>query len=168
MSRGSVSAPVAAADGLVPVSYSSILIQRDWSDGDEADPPAVDPPDGDGVTAGLDGLCIGSAASHHEASVRLERWEGEPPRLPTPGTDWQASWQTVMPVSAAGTFRAWEVTGGPVEDWGLDLPKAGPWAVRVYSAGSAALREAVRFEPHEQVPYPVGVEKYLVQFWPAG
>lgn len=141
---GDSAALVAVAEGLVPVSYSMVSILRDTADLDDPDLPSpeAEVPDDDQMLAGEDWIAFASTTSNHQAAVRIEHWASEPATLPVDSGDgWELTWDATLTMSAPGTLRAWEMTGGPA-NWFLDLPAAGPYAVRAYSGGRAAVAQA--------------------------
>lgn len=157
-----------STEGLVPVSYSMIQFVRDVDNADEDSelPETEAPGDGEAVF-GLDWMAVSSAASNHAAAIRMELWDQEPKaRHVEFRGEWEELWEGSLSLSAPGVLRAWEVTGGPA-DWYLELPGSGPYDVRIYSGGRAAVQEACVFNEDEVVPYPDGIERYLVQLWMA-
>jgi hypothetical protein len=104
-------------------------------------------------------LDIYSGGHTHTAAVTVEVWDGQPPEQDPSGWDEQAE-------------APFESTSGEVAVWSMDLGRAddvitladsgGSWRVRVSCAGRG---EAAALS--EQEGTGEGVEKYLVQFWPA-
>jgi hypothetical protein len=104
-------------------------------------------------------LDIYSGGHTHTAAVTVEVWDGQPPEQDPSEWDEQAE-------------APFESTSGEVAVWSMDLGRAddvitladsgGSWRVRVSCAGR---REAAALS--EQEGTGEGVEKYLVQFWPA-
>ncbi|WP_128431660.1 hypothetical protein [Streptomyces cyaneus] len=104
-------------------------------------------------------LDIYSAGHTHTASVAVEVWDGQPPAQDPAQWDEQAE-------------AAFESISGEVAVWSMDLGRAddvitladsgGSWRVRVSCTGRD---EAAALSEGEGTGH--GVEKYLVQFWPA-
>ncbi|MFF0202717.1 hypothetical protein [Streptomyces sp. NPDC005017] len=98
-----------------------------------------------------------SAGHTHEATLVFEVWTGEP--LPDGSERWEAQGEAAIhSTSGALTVETMSgVGGGRLE---LGAAKA-TWKVRAYCSGRA---EVARRAP---VEVPEGVERYLVQCWPA-
>ncbi|WP_432068659.1 hypothetical protein [Streptomyces sp. C10-9-1] len=103
-------------------------------------------------------LDFGSAGHTHGATLTAEVWTGEPP---VNGAEtWEVQGEAEI-FSTTGDLSLETMSGvgeGRVE---LGRPNA-LWKVRAYCAGRA---EVARLAA---VDVPEGVERYLVQFWPAG
>ncbi|MFF3950792.1 hypothetical protein ACFYYN_39240 [Streptomyces sp. NPDC001902] len=110
------------------------------------------------LTARPGRLDIESGGHTHTAHLRAEVFDAEPPadtREP-----WEASGQAPL-FSQSGELRIWGVAGGPMEE-SLELGATDTqWQVRVYCSGRAEVGRLAQLE------VPKGVERYLVQFWPA-
>jgi hypothetical protein len=110
------------------------------------------------VTAHPGRLDIESGGHTHTARLIAEVFGSEPP------ADSRDAWEATDDASLfshSGELRIWAVAGGPVEDR-LVLGAADTrWRVRVHCAGRARVARLA------QLGVPKGVERYLVQFWPA-
>ncbi|MEO3978053.1 hypothetical protein [Streptomyces sp. CAU 1734] len=98
-----------------------------------------------------------SAGHTHEAVMRVEVWDGEPPRG---GEVWDETGEAEL-VSSGGGLAVWGVTG-PIEETVALGEESARWRVRVCCAGRARVAELAA------VDVPEGVERWLVQFWPYG
>jgi hypothetical protein len=127
-------------------------------------------PDGVPVLGGTDGRFVGCApdviviisASDllHEAAVRLESWDGEPP---APDGEWDDAQSGRLPVSedSVAVQALWEVD---LSDR-LALTAVGWHHVRVHTGGRAGLRAwDEQWDGGDDVP--VGLERFVVQLWP--
>jgi hypothetical protein len=107
----------------------------------------------DAVTAIPNRVDFRSAASDHEAAVRLEATPREPP-------EWPDSEEVDVPLSS-GRVRLWTVTMGPSEQV---FPVGGPGTYRLRVA-CRGRDEALALSVSGR-PIPDGTERYLLQFWP--
>ncbi|MYW21707.1 hypothetical protein GT039_40605 [Streptomyces sp. SID2955] len=104
-------------------------------------------------------LDITSAGHTHTASLTVEVWDG-----PAPVQD-GAAWEEQAEVdfeSVSGQVAVWSMSLGRLDDLITLAQSGGSWHVRVSSAGRAAVKALA--ESEERIK---GVERYLVQFWPA-
>ncbi|MGV9499418.1 hypothetical protein [Streptomyces sp. XY006] len=104
-------------------------------------------------------LDIYSGGHTHTAAVSVEVWDGEPPAQDASLWDEQAEADFE---SASGEVALWSMGSGRADDVITLADSGGSWRVRVSCAGR---REAAALS--EQEGTGEGVEKYLVQFWPA-
>ncbi|MFD5952005.1 hypothetical protein ACFWAZ_39045 [Streptomyces collinus] len=104
-------------------------------------------------------LDIFSAGHTHTAAVTVEMWDREPPERNSSRWDEQAEADFE---STSGEVAVWSMSLGRAEDVILLADSGGSWRVRVSCAGRS---EAAALS--EQEGTGEGVEKYLVQFWPA-
>ncbi|MFJ4952986.1 hypothetical protein [Streptomyces sp. NPDC088760] len=105
-------------------------------------------------------LDITSAGHTHTASLTVEVWDG-----PAPVQD-AAAWEEQAEAafeSVSGQVAVWSMSLGRLDDLITLADSGGLWRVRVSSAGRAEVRALA--ESEESIK---GVERYLVQFWPAG
>ncbi|WP_055564731.1 hypothetical protein [Streptomyces atriruber] len=102
---------------------------------------------------------VGSAGNTHTAAVTVQVWGGAPPVEDSAG--WDAQGEAGF-ASVSGDVAVWTPSLGRTDDL-VELGGKGAWRVRVHGAGRAAV--AALRESEEPV---VGVERYLVQFFPAG
>ncbi|MFF1378709.1 hypothetical protein [Streptomyces sp. NPDC058308] len=100
-----------------------------------------------------------SAGNTHTAAVTVQVWGETPPA--EDGSAWDAQGEAGFE-SLSGDVAVWTPALGRTDDL-VELGRKGPWRVRVHSAGRAAVA-ALR---ESELPV-VGVERYLVQFFPAG
>ncbi|MFF3334110.1 hypothetical protein ACFYWX_31925 [Streptomyces sp. NPDC002888] len=103
-------------------------------------------------------LDIYSAGHTHTASVDVEVWNGQPPAQDRAAWDEQAEADFE---SASGEVAVWSMSLGRTEEV-FALGSPGLWRVRVSCAGRT---EAAALS--EEDGTGVGVERYLVQCWPA-
>ncbi|MFE2376052.1 hypothetical protein [Streptomyces sp. NPDC059398] len=110
----------------------------------------------DFVSASPGRIDVRSAGHTHTADLIVEVWDN----CPTLSLGWDISSEFEVSYQS-GKVRVWAVAGGPMP-YILDLA-AEPlvWSARMYAAG----RDEVARRAQEGVPH--GVEKYLVQLWPA-
>ncbi|GAA2644174.1 hypothetical protein GCM10010307_48290 [Streptomyces vastus] len=104
-------------------------------------------------------LDIESAGHTHTAALTAEVWDAEPP-----AADGRGAWEERAEARLhcpSGELALWGVATGPM-DASVHLSDTdGMWQVRVYCEGR---REVQRLA---QEGVPEGIERYLVQFWPA-
>jgi hypothetical protein len=111
------------------------------------------------LTAHEGRLDIESAGHTHTAALTAEAWDSEPPAADGRG-DWEERAEVRLHCPS-GELALWGVATGPM-DTSVHLSDTdGMWQVRVYCEGR---REVQRLA---QEGVPEGVERYLVQFWPA-
>ncbi|MGW0886191.1 hypothetical protein [Streptomyces sp. NPDC002671] len=103
-------------------------------------------------------LDFGSAGHTHDAALTVEVWSGEPPM--DAGGSWEAQGAAEI-FSTTGILSVETMSG--VGDDRVELGRPDTlWKVRAYCSGRT---EVARLAA---VDVPEGVERYLVQFWPAG
>jgi hypothetical protein len=129
---------------------------------DDADLPVPFPDDfarGAFLNAFPGRLDIYSAGHTHTASVTVQVWDGPPPEEDSSTWDEQdeADFE-----STSGEVAVWSKGLGRAEDAIRLGESGGSWRVRVSCTGR---REAAALSAQEGTGH--GVEKYLVQFWPA-
>ncbi|GAA2656781.1 hypothetical protein [Streptomyces vastus] len=133
-----------------------------FQESDDGDLPVPFPDDfADGVflNAFPGRLDIYSAGHTHTASVTVEVWDGEPPVQDPSRWDEQAEADFE---STSGEVAVWSMGLGRADDAIALADAGGSWRVRVSCTGRS---EAAALS--EQEGTGEGVEKYLVQFWPA-
>ncbi|MEI5100885.1 hypothetical protein RB200_23085 [Streptomyces sp. PmtG] len=132
-------------------------IQDSW----DAELP-VDYPDGlntDVFVNVLPGRVDVSSAGHiHTAAVIVQVWDGLPPI--EDHSVWDARDEAGFD-SMSGDVAVWTPTLGRTDDEVIELGRKGTWRVRVHCAGRAEV--AALRESDESI---VGVERFLVQFFP--
>ncbi|HEY0498489.1 MAG TPA: hypothetical protein VGD48_22305 [Kutzneria sp.] len=146
---------MSSVDTSVEVEFHQFLVQD--HDGPDA-AVAVEPmPWEDNiVVGGVGGLRIYSSATDHSPSVRLELWdERAPDGLP----GWQFGGEARFSV-VGQRLRMWSLMGVHVDE-DLLLPAVGDYAAVVYQQG----REAA--ERLEEATFVSGVERWVIQIWPA-
>ncbi|MFF7258675.1 hypothetical protein ACFZCL_00050 [Streptomyces sp. NPDC008159] len=139
------------------VEYHGFAFQES-DDGDLPVPFPDDFEDGVFLNAFPGRLDFYSAGHTHTASVTVEVWDGEPPAQDPSQWDEQAE---AGFESTSGEVAVWST--GRADDVITLSEVGGSWRVRASCTGreqAAALSE--------QEGVGEGVEKYLVQFWPAG
>ncbi|WP_234342684.1 hypothetical protein [Streptomyces sp. NRRL B-3648] len=105
-------------------------------------------------------LDITSAGHTHTASLAVEVWDGLAPVQDTVAWEEQAEADFE---SVSGQVAVWSMSLGRLDDVITLADSGGSWRVRVSSAGRAEVKALAESEEHIK-----GVERYLVQFWPAG
>lgn len=100
-----------------------------------------------------------SAGHTHTAAVTVQVWDGSPPA--EDDSAWDAQGEVGFE-SVSGDVAVWTPSLGRTDDL-IALGAKGSWRVRVCCAGRAEVAEMR--ESEESI---VGVERYLVQFFPAG
>jgi hypothetical protein len=103
-------------------------------------------------------LDIYSAGHTHTAAVDVEVWDARPPAQDRAAWDEQAEADFE---SSSGEVAVWSMSLGRTEEV-FALGSPGPWRVRVSCAGRAEAASLSEGEGSGE-----GVERYLVQFWPA-
>ncbi|MFD3579561.1 hypothetical protein [Streptomyces sp. NPDC058644] len=136
----------------------TFTFQESW----DAELP-VEYPDGINVAAFVNTfpgrVDVTSAGHFHTAEVKVQVW-GEPP----PSEDvtaWDVQDEAEFE-SLSGDVAVWTPTLGRTDEL-IGLGREGWWRVRVHCAGRAEV--AALRDSGEPV---VGIERYLVQFFPAG
>ncbi|WP_053674002.1 hypothetical protein [Streptomyces sp. NRRL B-1140] len=104
-------------------------------------------------------LDIFSGGHTHTAAVTVEVWDGQPPEQDPSLWDEQAETDFE---STSGEVAVWSMSLGRADEVITLADSGGSWRVRVSCAGRS---EAQALSEHEGTGE--GVEKYLVQFWPA-
>jgi len=145
-----------AVETTVPPDDSQIFVVA----GEPDEVPVLSGTDGRFVGCAPDVIVITSESQLlHEAAVRLESWDEEPP---APDGDWDDVQTGRLSVSEDSI-----AVGGP---WESDISDRLPlgtdgWhRVRVYTGGRAALRAwDAQWDGGEA---PVGLERFVVQLWP--
>ncbi|MFD5305113.1 hypothetical protein ACFVOO_32380 [Streptomyces rochei] len=130
-----------------------------WAeDADEADPGESPDPVEEGLLLSADRhLCIGTGGHTHQAAFVTEVWDEEPPQADVGA--WEGSADAEW-YCRSGEVMLWSY-GGPSEP-AIELGRSDTWwRVRVRVAGRRRVRELAQQE------VPVGVERFLLQFWPA-
>ena len=114
-------------------------------------------PPGDGWLAVVDNeVMVRSPLAYHTAGVAVEAWDAEP----VIGTEWEAV-QDARLRCASGMIDINPLIEGE-DTVSIDVGGPGVYGIRVAVTGRAAL---IALGPHPE-DEPVGVEHYLVQFWP--
>ncbi|MEU0382217.1 hypothetical protein ABZ093_33730 [Streptomyces cyaneofuscatus] len=117
--------------------------------------------EGSGFLAEKEGRLDFTSAGHtHTATLTAEVWDGKPLEAET-GDAWDEAAEGTITCSS-GDLAVWAVAGGPMPIYVHLSDHSGQWSVRARCRG----RDEVRLLAREGVPE--GVERYLVQFWPAG
>ncbi|MEV0445566.1 hypothetical protein AB0I84_12200 [Streptomyces spectabilis] len=101
---------------------------------------------------------ISSAGHIHTVEVMAQVWDGSPPAEEASAWDVQDEAEFE---SLSGDVAVWTPTMGRTDDL-IELGSKGSWRVRVHCTGRAEV--ASLRDSEEDV---VGVERYLVQFFPA-
>ncbi|MFJ1602319.1 hypothetical protein ACIOHS_02930 [Streptomyces sp. NPDC088253] len=104
-------------------------------------------------------LDITSGGHTHTAAVSVEVWDGPPPQQNR--ADWDETAEAEFE-STSGQVAVWSMHTGRMDDLITLADSGGTWHVRVNCAGRA---EAAALSEGEGTGH--GVERYLVQFWPA-
>ncbi|MFJ3222094.1 hypothetical protein ACIPJS_01820 [Streptomyces sp. NPDC086783] len=130
---------------------------------DDADLPVPFPDDfhRDGFVGTHPGrLDIGSGGHTHTPTVEVEVWDAAPPPQDPAGWDEQAEADFE---STSGQVAVWSMYVGRMDDVITLADSGGSWRVRIGCTGRAA---AAALSEGEGTGF--GVERYLLQFWPAG
>jgi hypothetical protein len=147
---------LAAVETTVPPDDAQIFVVAGAPD----EVPVLGGTDGRFVGCGPDVIVITSESQLlHEAAVRLESWDEEPP---APGGDWDDVQSGRLSVSedSIAVGGLWE---SDISDR-LPLRTDGWHHVRVYTGGRAALRAwDAQWDGGDA---PVGLERFVVQLWP--
>lgn len=101
---------------------------------------------------------IESGGHTHTASLAAEVWDSEPRK--DLSADWEAEGEGQIE-SLTGELTICQMMGSSGTYIQLDRSHT-MWNARVQSSGRDAVHKLA------QVDFPVGVERYLVQLWPAG
>ncbi|WP_037885208.1 hypothetical protein [Streptomyces viridochromogenes] len=104
-------------------------------------------------------LDITSGGHTHTATVDVEVWDGAPP--PQDPGDWDEQAEADFE-STSGQVAVWSMHTGRMDDVITLADAGGSWRVRVSCVGRA---EAAALSEGEGTG--VGVERYLIEFWPA-
>ncbi|MGR8007636.1 hypothetical protein [Streptomyces hypolithicus] len=104
-------------------------------------------------------LDFASAGHTHTAALTAEVWDNEPVEARA-GGGWDEVAESVISCRS-GELAVWAVAGGPMPTYVHLSDHGARWRVRAHCRG----REEVRRLAREGVPE--GLERYLVQFWPA-
>jgi hypothetical protein len=107
------------------------------------------------VFVGDNEVVVCSPLSYHQATVTVEAWDAEP----APAAGWEDSRVSQLKLDS-GVVGINPLVEGEDTEW-IDVGGPGRYGVRVQVAGRDAL---VALGPDPEVE-PVGVERYLVQFW---
>ncbi|MER8087827.1 hypothetical protein ACIO6T_37115 [Streptomyces sp. NPDC087532] len=150
---------VAREEVRVSVEFHAFALQEE----DDMEVPAPFPeeraeiPGADFLTAYDMRLDFESAGHTHEAALTAEVWSSEPPV--TGDEPWEAQGEAEI-FSTTGNLSVETMSG--VGEGRVELGRPDTlWKVRAFCSGRA---EVARLAA---VDVPVGVERYLVQFWPA-
>ncbi|MET7978304.1 hypothetical protein ABZW44_35985 [Streptomyces mirabilis] len=141
------------------VGYNAFGLQES----DDADLPVPFPDDFDYDTflsTHPGRLDITSGGHTHTAAVTVEVWDGPPPEQDPASWDEQAEADFE---STSGQVAVWSMSLGRADDVITLADSGGTWQVRVSCAGRA---EAAALSGGEGTG--MEVERYLVEFWPAG
>lgn len=112
--------------------------------------------------AGDDMLYLISASNClHYSAVRVESWSQEPPAV----EGWPDREDTTMRLTSIG-FSVSAMMEHPIGPQ-LELPSAGLYHVRVQAQGRQELLRLDRVARVGPEAMPRGVERFLVQLWPA-
>jgi hypothetical protein len=106
-----------------------------------------------------------SAGEDHDATVRIELWDGVPPAADR--SDWEAI-NDLVGNSKTGSVRVWALTMGPADIEEIPLP-IGRYNIRIHCRGREQLKSEIdrMFQNLDvDVAFPEGVEYYLIQLWP--
>ncbi|MFJ7201842.1 MULTISPECIES: hypothetical protein [unclassified Streptomyces] len=151
---------VAREEIQVSVEFHAFALQEE----DDMEVPAPFPeeraevPGSDLLTAYDKRLDFESAGHTHEAALTAEVWSSEP--SVTGDAHWEAQGEAEI-FSTTGNLSVETMSGvgeGRVE---LERPDT-LWKVRAFCSGGVAVARLAA------VDVPVGVERYMVPFWPAG
>lgn len=104
-------------------------------------------------------LDIYSAGHTHTAAVDVEVWDGQPPAQGS--ADWDEQAEADFE-STSGEVAVWSMSLGRADDVITLADSGGSWRVRVCCRGRADAEALSEGEGTGE-----GVERYLVQFWPA-
>ncbi|MFE6127014.1 hypothetical protein ACFQ6Q_01875 [Streptomyces sp. NPDC056437] len=140
------------------VGYHAFGLQES----DDADLPVAFPDEFDFsvfLSAHPGRLDITSGGHTHTATVTVEVWDAAPPAMDPAGWDEQAEADLT---SSSGQLAVWSMHTGRMDDVITLAESGGSWRVRVHCTGRA---EAAALSEGDGTG--VGVESYLIQFWPA-
>lgn len=158
--------PRAVLDDTVLVEYSQFYLVEEDS---RAGRMELTVPDGERwLTTGTGWMVFLSGSSDHYPAVRIEVWSQEPPAEPEP---WERAEETTVETTVEDV-RLRALTMQPSEEL-LEIGPPGHYHVRASCRGRSDVRRAVEdafVRAHEEgrpVVLPEGVERYLIQFWPA-
>ncbi|WP_447009114.1 hypothetical protein [Saccharothrix hoggarensis] len=142
-------------DDMVEVEYHRFTLQVFDSPHTAA---AIQPPGPQDwlVAGGPGGVLFHSAGNDHTAAVRLELWASPPVREPG---EWEAVAEDDFTADFDRLLLA-SFTSAPGQHV-LTLPAPGAHRVRAYVRGRTAIEAA------GPVSFAEGIERWLVQIWPA-
>ncbi|MFF7205521.1 hypothetical protein [Streptomyces sp. NPDC008141] len=129
---------------------------------DDADLPVAFPDEFDFsvfLSAHPGRLDITSGGHTHTATADVQVWDAAPPS--TDPARWDAQAEADLE-SASGRLAVWSMHTGRMDDVITLADSGGSWRVRVSCAGRA---EAAALSEGNGTGF--GVERYLIQFWPA-
>ena len=104
-------------------------------------------------------LDITSGGHTHTAAVRVEVWDGPPPQQDR--ADWDEMAEAEFE-STSGQVAVWSMHMGRMDDLITLADSGGSWHAGVHCVGRA---QAAALSEGEGTGH--GVERYLIQFWPA-
>jgi Acetyltransferase (GNAT) domain len=110
------------------------------------------------LSAGRGGAVFQSGGPDHYAEVRVELW---PLRPSVTASEWDGVDEAQLDTSGTELRLASPTAGVSVRP--LLLPAPGGYRVRAAAAG----RDAARARGGSGPPYPSGLERWLIQLWPA-
>ncbi|MDC0766739.1 hypothetical protein [Streptomyces sp. HD] len=130
-----------------------------WAEDADEDEPGESPePAEDELLASRDRrLCFRSGGHTHQAAFTAEVWDQEPAKAE------QESWEASADAEwfcRSGEVALWSYGGTSESVVELGAPDT-LWRVRAYVTGQERVRQLAQQE------VPAGVERFLVQFWPA-
>ncbi|WP_419995106.1 hypothetical protein [Streptomyces boninensis] len=131
--------------------------RRQFAVSDAAEPPRLpDRISGENIAVGDGCATVTSTVGMHDAEVRLELWDEQPPAVE------QAQLAEVELEFRSGSVAAWSIPHGPVEPI-LELDGPGRYALRVYRhGGGPAVRER---QDASDPPVFSGLESYEIRLW---
>ena len=142
--------PLRVVEDTVIVEYGAFLLSdfpeesRTWT------------PDfgGSSVQGGLGSVYLLSAGNDHYPAVTIDVLSGEPAAL----ADWELVDETIATFRVP-CVRLLSITS-QLGEYVIDLPRAGRWNIRGYSAGRRAI------EDMGAAAFATGVEHWRLQMWP--
>ena len=142
-----------ALDDTVDVEYGQFVVQEVSM---LRNPLALPVPAGEWHAAGgPGGLLLHSAATDHYPTVRLELWDGAPP---TAQGDWDQLVDLTCDLDSA--VRLQSVTAA-FSAHTLTIPRPGAHHARVHAGNQAETADL------DEGTFEAGVERWLIQLWPA-
>lgn len=141
------------------ISFFSLCLQE-WDDAALPLPYPEGIGEEDGFVTAREGrVDITSAGHSHVATMVMEVWDAEP----APSSEvWDEKSQVELN-SVSGSVLVWSMAGLAVSDRLVLGERGNQWAVRVHCAGRAEVAHRAAVEGMVE-----GVERYLIQIWPAG